>query len=70
MLWDKYMFNNMTVVRLDDMSHCARSRGKKHCALQPLQDPVVLVSQAANLHLGGAGLTSFNVVFLLQICKT
>ena len=44
--------------------------GKKHCALQPLQDPVVLVSQAANLHLGGAGLTSFNVVFLLQICKT
>ena len=39
--WDKYMFNNMTVVRLNDMSHLACSTGKKtlqctHCALVTL----------------------------------
>ena len=39
MRWDKYMFNNMTVSRLDNVSHRARSKGKKtvqctHCALE------------------------------------
>ena len=40
--WDKYMSNNMTVLRLDGMSHCARSKGKKkvqytHCSLSHLE---------------------------------
>jgi len=55
MRWDKYMFNNMTVSRLDNVSHRVRSKGKKtvqctHCALQWLKVERNFVLQL----LGGA----------------